>query len=167
MFEVLMRAYNKQYKMQISCVLVNGIIGQGMNFDPSKSILPAALIKKFVDNKNNENEIELWGNGEPIREYSSSKDLALALDWCLSNQKPDTLLNIGNSSKISVIELAFLIAEIIGIDKNRIKFNGSKTTGKQIQSTNNGKFVGLSDFKYENIDSAIKEAILSYSGLGN
>jgi GDP-L-fucose synthase len=167
MFEVLMRAYNKQYKMQISCVLVNGIIGQGMNFDPSKSILPAALIKKFVDNKNNENEIELWGNGEPIREYSSSKDLALALDWCLSNQKPDTLLNIGNSSKISVIELAFLIAEIIGIDKNRIKFNGSKTSGKQIQSTNNGKFVGLSDFKYENIDSAIKEAILSYSGLGN
>jgi GDP-L-fucose synthase len=165
MLEVLMRAYNKQYQMNISCVLVNGIIGSGMKFDPSISILPAALIKKFIDNKSNESIIELWGDGTPIREYTSSKDLASALDWCLRNQKPNTLLNIGNSNKISVKELSFLIADLIGIDKNRIKFNGSQTSGKSIQATNNCNFLEQSNFQYESIETPIKDAIYTYLNL--
>jgi GDP-L-fucose synthase len=165
MLEVLMRAYNKQYQMSISCVLVNGIIGSGMKFDPSISILPAALIKKFIDNKSNDSIIELWGDGTPIREYTSSKDLASALDWCLRNQKPNTLLNIGNSNKISVKELSFLIADLIGIDKNRIKFNGSQTSGKSIQATNNCNFLEQSNFQYESIEIPIKDAIYTYLNL--
>jgi len=163
MFEVLMRAYNKQYGMKISCVLVNGIIGANMNFNPEKSILPAALIKKFVDNKLNDSIIELWGDGTPIREYTSSKDLARAIKWCVLNQQSDTLLNIGNTSKISVQELAYLIADIIGIDRRRIKFTGQVSYGKQIQATNNAKFRALSNFLYSNITEAIKEAIESYT----
>lgn len=165
MLEVLMRAYNKQYKMNISCVLVNGIIGAGMKFDPSISILPAALIQKFIDNKSNESAIELWGDGKPIREYTSSKDLASALDWCLRNQEPSTLLNIGNTNKISVKELSFLIADLVGIDKNRIKFNGSQTSGKSIQATNNCNFVERSNFQYESIETPIKDAIYTYLNL--
>lgn len=165
MLEVLMRAYNKQYKMNISCVLVNGVIGSGMKFDPSISILPAALIQKFIDNKSNESTIELWGDGKPIREYTSSKDLASALDWCLRNQEPNTLLNIGNTNKISVKELSFLIADLVGIDKNRIKFNGSQTSGKSIQATNNCNFVERSNFQYESIETPIKDAIYTYLNL--
>ena len=165
MLEVLMRAYNKQYKMNISCVLVNGVIGSGMKFDPSISILPAALIQKFIDNKSNESVIELWGDGKPIREYTSSKDLATALDWCLRNQEPNTLLNIGNTNKISVKELSFLIADLVGIDKNRIKFNGSQTSGKSIQATNNCNFVERSNFQYESIEISIKDAIRTYLNL--
>ena len=165
MLEVLMRAYNKQYKMNISCVLVNGVIGSGMKFDPSISILPAALIQKFIDNKSNESTIELWGDGKPIREYTSSKDLASALDWCLRNQEPNTLLNIGNTNKISVKELSFLIADLVGIDKNRIKFNGSQTSGKSIQATNNCNFVERSNFQYESIEISIKDAIRTYLNL--
>jgi GDP-L-fucose synthase len=162
MFEVLMRAYNKQFGMSISCALVNGIIGEGMNFDPEKSILPAALIKKFVDNIDTDSEIELWGDGMPIREYTSSQDLARALAWCLKHQEINTLLNIGNTQKVSVKELAFLIADQIGINHDRIKFNGVKSAGKKIQATDNTNFVKASHFKYENILTAVNDAIPSY-----
>lgn len=159
MFEVMMRAFNKQYNMNISCVLVNGIIGSHMKFSDEQSILPAALIKKFVTNKSNLSKIELWGDGTPIREYTYSMDLARAIKWCLNNQAKDTLLNIGCNSKTSVYDLAMLIADKIGIDKKRIYFNGEKSFGKQIQSTNNTRFTSLSGFSYSDIEIAIDEAI--------
>jgi len=159
MFEVLMRAYNKQYNMNISCVLVNGIIGSHMKFSDEHSILPAALIKKFVTNKSNLNTVELWGDGTPLREYTYSMDLAKAILWCLKNQEKNTLLNIGNNQKISVKELSMIIADKIGINKERIGFNGQTSFGKQIQSTDNSLFVNLSGFTYSNIHLAIDEAI--------
>lgn len=159
MLEVLMRAYNKQYDMNISCVLVNGIIGSAMNFDDSKSILPAALIKRFHSKRDDFDPIVLWGDGTPIREYTYSKDLALAIDWCLDFQERDTLLNIGNTDKITVKELALKILRMFDIDEARLKFNFEKDKGKQMQSTDNGSFLSLSHFSYSPIELALTEAI--------
>jgi GDP-L-fucose synthase len=159
MFEVLMRAYNQQHQMEISCVLVNGIIGAGMHFGEDRSILPAALIKKFYLARANDSKIELWGDGTPIREYTSARDLARALIWCVSNQEKNTLLNIGNNQKTTVKELALLIARKMGIEENRISFEGGISAGRKIQSTDNTLFRKLSNFQYEDIDNAIESAI--------
>jgi GDP-L-fucose synthase len=165
MLEVLMRAYNKQYGMSISCVLVNGIIGAGMHFEEDRSILPAALIKKFSTQGDTTQEIELWGDGTPVREYTSSTDLAKAIIWCVVNQEIDTLLNIGNTKRISVKELAYLVARRIGIDTQRIKFNGNLSHGKQVQSTNNQEFLKLSNFHYQDLELAIDAAINYFASI--
>lgn len=162
MFDVLMRAYNKQHNMNISCVLVNGIIGPGMHFGDDRSILPAALIKKFHKEASHLNKISLWGDGSPIREYTFSSDLAQAMVWCVRNQAKDTILNIGNSEKISVRELAKLIGVKMGIDLSRLHFTGSSNSGRQMQSTNNTKFMSMSDFKYSPLEYAIDSAIRYY-----
>lgn len=159
MLEVLMRAYNKQYSMQISCVLVNGIIGSAMNFDDSKSILPAALIKRFHSRRDDSDPIVLWGDGTPIREYTYSRDLALAITWCLQYQERDTLLNIGNTDKITVKELAQKILRMFNIDEVRLKFDLETNKGKQIQSTDNGLFLRQSYFNYSPIELALAEAV--------
>lgn len=159
MFEVLMRAYNQQYQMEISCVLVNGIIGAGMHFGEDRSILPAALIRKFSMSREEGSQIILWGDGTPIREYTSARDLARALIWCVMNQESDSLLNIGNNQKTSVKELALLIAKKMGIEQNRVSFDGGVSKGRKMQSTDNTRFINLSNFQYESLDNAIEAAI--------
>jgi len=162
MLDIMMRSYNKEFNMKISCVLVNGIIGENMCFDDTRSLLPAALIKKFVDQKDNGLSIELWGDGTPVREYTSAKDLAKIILWCASNQEVNTLLNIGSPQSLSVADLAVKIADIVGIEKSRFYFNGNVANRKKNQTTNNLNFLKQNSFKYENIEIAIEEAVQFY-----
>jgi GDP-L-fucose synthase len=130
-----------------------------MHFGEDRSILPAALIKKFYEYRNSSDNILLWGDGSPVREYTSAKDLARAMIWCVRNQDRNTLLNIGNTARISVKDLANTIALKMGIELSRLRFEGNAGTGRQLQSTNNTRFVAMSNFTYESIESAIDSAI--------
>lgn len=160
MMEPLMRAYNDQYSMEISCVLVNGIIGPNMNFRNNESILPAALIRRFYEEKINGGEnFTVWGDGTPIREYSYSEDLAKATLWCFENQPINSLLNIGSTEKISVKKCALAIAKSLDIPIDKLYFDVSKIGGRQIQVTDNSQFITLSNFKYSTFDNSISKTV--------
>lgn len=162
--DILMRAYCEQYNMEIICVVVNGIIGRRMNFDDNKSIFPAAIIKRFYDSKvQGSNDFEIYTDGSEIREYSYSNDLARAIKWCFDNQKSNTLLNIGNTERISIRNLTFQIAKKLGIDSSLIKFGKSSVTSRPIQSTDNSEFIRQSDFKYSSLGIALDDAISWYA----
>lgn len=163
MMEPLMRAYNKQYGLNVSCVLVNGIIGPDMNFRENESILPAALIKRFFESKlKGSQEFTVWGDGTPVREYSDSADLARAVLWCYQHQEADTLLNIGSTEKTSVRKCAELIAKSLKIDPTKIHFDLTKTGGRVLQSTDNSKFVKMSNFIYTPFEQSIGKTVEWY-----
>lgn len=163
MMEPLMRSYNDQYSMKISCVLVNGIIGPNMNFRYNESILPAALIRRFYEEKINGGEnFTVWGDGTPIREYSYSEDLAKATLWCFENQQKDSLLNIGSTEKISVKKCAQAIAKSLDIPIEKLYFDVSKIGGRQIQVTDNSQFISLSNFKYSTFNDSITKTVKWY-----
>ena len=162
MLEPLMKSYNSQFGMEISAVLVNGIVGPNMNYNDGESILPAALIKRFSEFRFGKEAIEVWGDGTPVREYTYSGDLAKAMLWCFENQPKDSLLNIGSNEKISVRQCAETICEVLGINKDRIKYLIDKPNGRLLQSTNNKKFRIMSDFQFTSFREAIKIAIEWY-----
>ena len=55
----------------ISCMPTN-LYGPNDNYDLNNSHVFAALVRKFVDAKeNNSPSVELWGTGEPLRDYCS------------------------------------------------------------------------------------------------
>jgi GDP-L-fucose synthase len=155
LLQPLMNAYNQQYSMQISSILVNGIVGPYMNFREGESILPASLIRRFSKKALENDMLEVWGDGSPIREYTLSTDLARAAYWCYFNQDPNTVLNIGSSEKITVRQCALTIARLLGIDESRLTFDSSKPNGRQRQSTNNEQFKSLSNFEYTSFDKSI------------
>jgi GDP-L-fucose synthase len=163
MMEPLMRAYNQQHSMEVSCVLVNGIIGPNMNYRENESILPAALIRRFYDAKlDGKNDLTVWGDGSPIREYSDSSDLARAIMWCFENQPKDTLLNVGSTEKITVRKCAESIAKALGINPNNLDFDSGKNGGRKIQSTDNSKFRALSNFEYTPFEVSITKTVNWY-----
>lgn len=167
MFEPIMRSYNTEFGMQISCILVNGIIGPFMNFKDGESILPAALIKRFYGLKNSTELIEVWGDGSPIREYTFSTDLAKATIWCFNNQQINTLLNIGSTEKITVKQCAWEICSALDIDPNRLFFDSSKPNGRLIQSTSNTEFVSRSNFIFTKFSKMIQETVTWYEAALN
>jgi GDP-L-fucose synthase len=161
--EPLMRAFNEQYGMEVICVVINGIIGPGMNFREGEMILPAALIKKFsVSTGNTPPNLQVLTDGSEIREYSASSDIAKAVLWCYKNQPPSTILNIGSSEKVTVRRVAELIATFLNLNPLEIVYGDKTHISRPIQSTDNRKFIGLSNFKYISIEDTIKLAVEWY-----
>jgi GDP-L-fucose synthase len=85
-------------------------------------------------------EVEIWGSGEPRREFLWSEDMADACVFLLKNRNfEDTLfteekeirnthINIGTGVDISIRDLADLIKACIGFEGN-FNFNVSKPNG--------------------------------------
>jgi len=97
----------------------------------------------------NENSIEIWGSGKPLREFLWADDLA---DACLhlmeninfkdlyENNKEirNTHINIGSSEEISIKDLAILIKNIIGY-KGEFIYNTNKPDGTFKKLIDNSK----------------------------
>jgi GDP-L-fucose synthase len=160
--EVLVRSFNSQFDLDFYCFVVNGVIGNNMNFEESKSIVIASLIKRVFLNLKTESSIEVWGDGTPLRQYTWAGDLSQNIFWCHSNQKKSTTLNIGTNEVVSVRDCAEMICKYFNVPKNRLYFNEKKGNGKMSQLTNNLDFVRQSGFKFRTFDSSIHEVITNF-----
>jgi GDP-L-fucose synthase len=153
------QAYRKEYGMNVIGVVPNGIFGENMNYKYDESIMLAALIRRFYENRNSEAKLEVWGDGTPLREYTYSQDMAKAYMWCLENYNDSQFLNIGSTEEHSIKETAILVAKNLSIDADRLYFNTDKPNGIFRRSTDNSKFISLSDFKYTPFNEALEKTI--------
>ena len=131
---------------------------------------------EFVTPNTNLNkvQIEIWGTGNPRREFLYSEDMADAcvfllknIDFkdilnteCLThtakNEVRNTHINIGTGKDISIKELAELIKNIIGF-KGELYFNTEKPDGTMKKLTDVSKLNSLG-WKYKmDLESGIKE----------
>ena len=131
---------------------------------------------EFVTPNTNLNkvQIEIWGSGNPRREFLYSEDMADAcvfllknIDFkdilnteCLThtakNEVRNTHINIGTGKDISIKELAELIKNIIGF-KGELYFNIEKPDGTMKKLTDVSKLNSLG-WKYKmKLESGIKE----------
>ena len=117
---------------------------------------------EFVTPNTNLNkvQIEIWGSGNPRREFLYSEDMADAcvfllknIDFkdilnteCLThtakNEVRNTHINIGTGKDISIKELAELIKNIIGF-KGELYFNIDKPDGTMVKLTDPSKLHSL------------------------
>ena len=126
---VMCRAYYKQYGSKFIVGVPATPYGPGDSFDPDKSHVLTALIRKFHEAKiKNEEEIVLWGSGNPIREFIFIDDLAEACVFLMSNYDSSDIINIGSGSEIPIKKLAELIRSATGYE-GRIVFDDSKPDG--------------------------------------
>ena len=155
----MIRAYRKEYGMNVIGLIPNAILGPRSNFDYKSSTVIPALIRRFYENREGNEKIVVWGDGTPSREVTSSWDVARAFMWCLGHYDDVQCLNIGTTERITVKEAAYLICETLKIDKSRILFDSTKPTGAQQKDTDNSKFLNLSRFKYMPISETIRKTI--------
>lgn len=130
MLLVQAQAYRQQYGFNAIYLLPVNLYGPGDNFDPDKSHVIPALIKKCLDAiESGKQEVVVWGTGKPTREFLYVEDAAEAI--VLATQKYDKPepVNIGSGFEISIKELANLIARLTGF-KGRIVWDTTKPDGQ-------------------------------------
>lgn len=122
-------AFNDQYGSHFLPVMPTNLYGPGDNFDLRDSHVLAAFIRKFGEAAlRSEDEVEIWGSGEPRREFLYVDDLADACVFLLEQTDRTALINIGVGEDISINELADLVADVVGFE-GRITHDRSKPDG--------------------------------------
>lgn len=160
-------SYNLQYGTNFISVMPTNLYGINDNFDLENShVLPALLrkihlAKLYHQNKQDAilqdlkmqnfeeakkylhrfgiqpNCVEIWGSGNPRREFLYADDMANACVFIMQNlnfqdlctkdstQIRNTHINIGTGEDISIKDLAHLIKNIVGFE-GKFKFNTQK-----------------------------------------
>jgi GDP-L-fucose synthase len=116
-------SYNRQFKTRYLAAMPANLYGPGDNFDPQKSHVLPALIRKVAEAKAlAQKQIVVWGTGTPRRELLFSEDLAEACIF-LMNLEPEIyasllegvpLINIGTGTDVTIRELAEHVCAALG-----------------------------------------------------
>lgn len=130
MLLVQAQAYRQQYDFNAIYLLPVNLYGPGDNFDPAASHVIPAIIKKCFDAvEAGSDEITLWGDGSPTREFLFVEDCAEAIVAAAERYgKPDPV-NLGAGFEISIKELVEKIARLIGF-RGRSVWDTSKPNGQ-------------------------------------
>jgi len=113
------QAYRRQYDFDAISLMPTNLYGPGDNFHPQNSHVLPALIRRFHEAKvQGAERVVIWGTGEPKREFLHVDDLARAACHFTVNYSDEAILNIGTGQDLRVIELARLIAEVVGFGGN-------------------------------------------------
>lgn len=126
---IMCQSYNKQYGTNYISVMPTNLYGPNDNYHPLDSHVLPAMIKRFHEAKiNNYASIEIWGTGNPKREFLYSEDLADACVFLMQKYNESEIINIGSGIEVSIKELAYLCKKIIGYS-GQIVFDPTKPDG--------------------------------------
>ena len=114
MLLVQSKAYREQYDFHSIVVIPTNLYGPDDNFDPSSShVIPALILKIFNAKKNNLDQIEVWGDGSPTRDFLFVDDAAKGIVQAAEKYDEIPPLNLGSSEEISIKKLVSLISNIL------------------------------------------------------
>ena len=125
----LCEMYNRQYETAYISVMPCNLYGIGDNFDPVRSHVVPALIRKFHEAKiHYKDEVVVWGTGNARRELLFTDDMAEASLYLLENYEGKEFFNVGTGIDVSIKELSELIKNIVGYN-GKIIYDTSKPDG--------------------------------------
>jgi GDP-L-fucose synthase len=125
----MVEAYRKQYGFPGISLMPTNLYGPGDNFDLEASHVLPALLRRFHEAKRDGREsVLLWGTGSPRREFLHVDDLADASLLLLRDYDEAGIINVGCGEDVSILELAKLVAQIVGYD-GAIELDRTKPDG--------------------------------------
>lgn len=121
--------YNTQYGTDYISVMPCNIYGYGDNFNPTRSHVVAALIRKVHDAKTSgAKSIPMWGTGIARRELMFVDDLADACYFLFDRYSGNEFFNVGTGTDVSIKELVEIIMDIVDYHAD-LEFDPSKPDG--------------------------------------
>ncbi len=105
------QSYREQYGTNAIHLLPVNLYGPRDNFHPTDAHVIPDLIRKMHEDTQ---QIVLWGDGSPTREFLYVEDAADGLILAAERYDGAEPVNLGTGREISIRELATLIAELTG-----------------------------------------------------
>ncbi len=162
-------SFYHQYGSNFYSVMPCNLYGPRDNFDPKTShVLPALIHKIHLAKQNNNNSIEIWGTGKPLREFLLVDDLANALVYCLENLSAKNVysqgishINCGSDDEVSILELADIIKSCVKYEGS-IVFDSSKPDGTMRKKMDNSRIKSIGFMQNFNLQQGIKKTYQWY-----
>lgn len=125
----LAQAYRRQFGVDFISVMPTNLYGPGDNYHPENSHVPAALIRRLYEAKQQgAAQVSVWGSGTPKREFLGADDLGDACVFVMKRYSGEQFLNVGTGKEIGIREFAELVAEVVGY-KGRLAFDTGRPDG--------------------------------------
>ncbi len=153
--ERMCRHFSEDFGLETRVVRYHNIYGPIGTFDGGREKAPAALCRKIINaKKNNDKNIDVWGDGEQTRSF-------LYIDDCIKgtldvfNSNSSEVYNIGSEEQVSINQMIKMIEEISDypVKKN---YQLDKPKGVRGRSSNNDFVTDKIGWKSEN---SLKEGL--------
>ncbi len=130
MLLVQAQAYREQYGFNAIYLLPVNLYGPGDNFNLETSHVIPALIRKCVQAQARRDEqVVLWGDGSPTREFLFAEDAAEGILLAAERYNGGEPVNLGSGNEISIKDLAEMIARMTGFS-GKLVWDTSKPNGQ-------------------------------------
>ena len=134
--ERMCRHFFEDYGLDVKVARYHNIYGPYGTYDGGREKAPAALCRKIISSiLNNEDIIDVWGDGEQTRSF-------MFIDDCIEgtiklfNSNQTEVFNIGSEEQVSINQLINIIEEIASY-KVSINYQLDKPRGVRGRSSNN------------------------------
>ena len=130
MMLVQSQTYRDQYGYNSIIVLPVNLYGPGDSFDLETSHVIPALIRKSLEARaRGDNELVVWGDGSPTREFLYAADAAEGILLAAERYNESAPVNLGSSYEISIKDLLEMIVDLTGFEGD-IVWDTSKPNGQ-------------------------------------
>ncbi|MDH1262591.1 GDP-L-fucose synthase [Pseudomonas sp. GD03944] len=148
----LCESYNRQYGRDYRSVMPTNLYGPGDNYHSENSHVIPSLIRRFHEAKlRGDEQVVVWGTGEPRREFLYVDDMAaasvhvmnLSTDrWQQCVTPMCSHINVGFGHDYSIREVAELVAAVVGYS-GTLRFDTSKPDGAPRKLMSSAKLLSL------------------------
>jgi GDP-L-fucose synthase len=130
MMLVQAQAYRQQYGFNAIFLLPVNLYGPRDNFDLQSSHVIPALIRKATEAQlNGQNELPIWGDGSPTREFLYVEDAAEGIVTAAEKYNGDQPVNLGSGYEISIKELAEMVVRMTDFE-GKLVWQSDKPNGQ-------------------------------------
>ncbi len=130
MLLVQAQAYRQQYGFNAIYLLPVNMYGPGDNFDLQTSHVIPALIRKSIEaQERGDDQMVVWGDGSPTREFLFVEDAAEGILLASEYYNDSEPVNLGSGEEISIRELVQTITRLTGFS-GEIVWDTSKPNGQ-------------------------------------
>jgi GDP-L-fucose synthase len=125
----LCESYRRQYGCDFISAMPTNLYGPGDNFDLQGSHVMPALMRKAHEAKlAGIDRLEVWGSGNPTREFLHVDDLADACLFLMDTYDDEGHINVGTGVDTSIRQLAETVRDVVHPDAELV-FDASKPDG--------------------------------------
>ena len=130
MMLVQSQSYREQYGFNSIFLIPVNLYGPRDNFNLASSHVIPALIRKCLEAQDDgKEELVVWGDGSPTREFLYAADAAEGILMGAEKYNESEPVNLGSGEEISIKELAETIAELTGFE-GKLVWDTSKPNGQ-------------------------------------
>jgi GDP-L-fucose synthase len=151
-------AYREQYGFSSAVAVLSNLYGPRDNFHPDDSHVVPALIKKFVEAKQQCKDVSIWGTGNITRDFLYITDAAEAV-VAVANSDIEGPVNVGSGIETSLLGVIEEIKHATGFS-GEITFDSSKPDGEKNKVLDIGKLHERTGFyPHVSLQEGIQETV--------